>query len=55
MVGLDGVEALTPDGCDGPMRGMKKTPVLNLEGERTGWDVVEVWREIRVGVPEKAR
>lgn len=37
-------------GCDGPMRGMKKTPVLNTDLVRIGWDVVEVWREIRVGV-----
>lgn len=53
--GLIWPEALTPDGCDGPMRGMKKTPVFNTDNERIGWDVVEVWREIRVGVPEKAR
>lgn len=54
--GLIWAEELEPGkGCDGPMRGMKKTPVFNTERERIGWDEHEVWREIRVGVPEVKR
>lgn len=52
--GLIWVEELEPGkGCDGPMRGMKKTPVFNTDNVRVGWDEHEVWREIRVGVVEK--
>lgn len=40
------VEALTDKGCDGPMRGMRKTPVFDREGVQTGYDVSEVWREL---------
>src|SRR5690606_13667103 len=54
--GLIWVEELEPGkGCDGPMRGMRKTPIFNTERERIGYDEHEVWREIRVGVPERKR
>lgn len=55
--GLIWVEELEPGkGCDGPMRGMRKTPVFDKEtGQRVGWDEHEVWRESRVGVAIKEK
>lgn len=54
--GLIWVEELEPGkGCDGPMRGMKKTPVFNTEHERIGYDVIEVWREYAVGRVDKGK
>lgn len=55
--GLIWVEAMTPDGCDGPMRGVRKTPTFDREGNKVPgvYDVTEAWREVRVGVVEKKR
>lgn len=54
--GLIWVEELEPGkGCDGPLRGMKKTPVFDRDNVRIGWDEREVWREIAVGRVERGR
>lgn len=47
------VEALTAEGCDGPMRGLRRFTNIDTHSGEKSFEWKEVWREIAVGRVER--